>query len=265
MLQTSLTLLFTCSLALASPPTHSQTGSASTDLPAFEVASIKPPEPGADRIMGFNGKPGGRVFFGGTVRMLVFYAFNVQRYQIVGGGGLIDSQWFCINAVPPADSPSRDIKLANADPTPEQRLMLQSLLRDRFGFRFHFETKQGEVYILTRSNKPLKLTPPKDPAEDPRAIVILRPGGIADGEAIGTNTTIDYFARSLSFYLGIPVLNETDLAGSYDFYLPADDPENHDLISATLGVVSRLGFRINRGRGPINSVVIDHLEQPSPN
>ena len=92
-----------------------------------------------------------------------------------------------------------------------------------------------------------------------------RPGGIADGEAMGINTTIDYFAQTLSSYLQFPVVNETGMTGSYDFYLRPDDPQNHDLVSDALGVVHRLGFKLKRGRGPIEILVIDNVDPPSPN
>jgi uncharacterized protein (TIGR03435 family) len=48
-------------------------------------------------------------------------------------------------------------------------------------------------------------------------------------------------------------------------YLPPDDPENHDVVAAVLDVVDRLGLKIKRGRGPIQTLVIDHVEQPSEN
>jgi uncharacterized protein (TIGR03435 family) len=73
-------------------------------------------------------------------------------------------------------------------------------------------------------SKPLQLKPPKDPAADPRAIVFTKVGGIADGEAEGTNTTTDYLALRLSRYLQLPVLNQTGITGSYDFYLPVVIP-----------------------------------------
>jgi len=197
--------------------------------------------------------------------MLIHYAFNLQKYQITGGPGWVDSQWFEVNAVPPDSSSSRAIKVRNAEPESDQRLMLQSLLRDRFGFKFHFESKQGEVYILTRGRKSLELEPPKDPTADPRAIIVWKTNNIFDGEAVGTNTTVGYLAQTLSRWLRLPVLDQTGVAGSYDFYLPPTDPDNHDPVAATLGVVSRLGLTIKRGRGPIQTLVIDHVEQPSEN
>jgi uncharacterized protein (TIGR03435 family) len=150
----ALTLLLACTLTLATPSASSQSAPASANLPAFDAATIKPPNPKADgRIAGFYGNPGGRIFFGGNIRMLVHDAFDLQDYQVAGGPDWTSSQWFEINAVPPENSPSRNITVRNAEPTAEQRLMLRSLLIDRFGFKFHFEAKEGEVYFLTRTRE----------------------------------------------------------------------------------------------------------------
>ena len=231
----------------------------------FDAATIKPPDPKAlARNSGFYGYPGGRIFFGGLIKWLVELAFNLQDYQLAGGPNWVSSQWFEINAVPPEASSSRNIKVQNAEPTTEQRLMLQNLLRDRFSFKYHLETKMGEVYILSRGSRALQLKSPKDPTADPRAVVIMK-GDIADGEGGGTNTTTDYLAIRLSRYLQLPVLNQTGIAGSYDYYLPPDDAENKDPVGAVLSVVDRLGLKIKRGRGPIQSLVIDHIEMPSEN
>lgn len=258
-------LLLSFCLAFAPVATSAQSTPVSADLPTFDAATIKPPDPAArGRLMGFYGKPGGRIFFGGFLKMFIEIAFNLQDYQVLGAPTWINSQWFDVNAVPPDTSPSRNITVANAEPSPEQRLMLQSLLRDRFAFKYHLETKEGEVYFLTRGSKPLQLKPPKDPNSDPRAIVLIRSTGI-DGDAVGNNTTTDYLAQRLSQYLQLPVLNQTGIAGSYDFNLKADDPGNQEVVSAVFSVVDRLGLKLKRGRGPVQTLVIDHIEQPSQN
>jgi uncharacterized protein (TIGR03435 family) len=268
MLLRKMLLLFAAALAPSiaqAAQTTTQTP-APANLPAFAAATIKPPDPSARyQRAGFYGEPGGRIFFGGTVKMLVGYAFNLQDYQIAAGPDRIVSQSFEIVAVPPETSPSHSVKVHNAEPTAEQRLMLQSLLRDRFGLAFHLELRGGDVYILTRGSKPLQLKPAKDPTSDPKAIVMMKAGGIVDGEAEGTNTNTDYLALRLSRYLQLPVLNQTGIPGPYDFYLPPDDPENHDMVTAVHDVVDRLGLRIKRSRGPVETLVIDHLQQPLPN
>ena len=258
--------LLCCLLACASPPGSSQSAPASADLPTFDAATIKPPDPGAaGRMAGFYSQPGGRIFFGGHVKWLIEIAFDLRDYQVGRGPGWIDSQWFEINAVPPETSASRSNRVRSTEPTPDQRLMLQSLLRDRFGLKFHFETKEGETRILVRGSKPLQLKQPKDPASNPWIFVATKPGGIVDGEAAGANTTMDYFAQRLGGYLRLPVLNETGISGSYDFDLPPDDPENTDIVSAVNSVVDRLGLKLKSGHGPIQTLVIDHIEQPSEN
>ena len=78
-------------------------------------------------------------------------------------------------------------------------------------------------------------------------------------------TTTDYLAQRLGGYLRLPVLNQTGIAGSYDFDLPPDDPENQDLVTAVLSVVDRLGLKLKRGHGPVRTLVIDRIEQPSEN
>lgn len=254
------------SSCLMNPAALAQSSNETPKPLVFDAATIKPPDPKApDRLAGFYGYPGGRVFFGGSIKLLAELAFNLQDYQLAGGPNWISSQWFEMNAVPPEVSPSRNIKLQNAEPTSEQRLMLQSLLRDRFGFKYHLEMKEGEVYVLSRGSSALQLRSPKDPAADPRAIVFSRVGDIWDGEAEGTNTTTDYLAIRLSHYLQLPVLNQTGITGSYDYYLPPDDPENNDRVAAVISTVDRLGLKLKRGRGPIQHLVIDNVEMPTEN
>ena len=129
----------------------------------------------------------------------------------------------------------------------------------------HFETKAGDVYILTRGSNAVQLKPPRDSAADPRAVVVIKQGGIADGEAEGRNTTTDYLAQRLGKYLGLPVLKENGISGSYDFKLSADNPENSDVVSAVQSVVDRLGLKLKRKRGSIQTLVIDHVQRPSEN
>ena len=251
-----------CHLGAQTPPA----APASASSPEFEAATIKHHNPNDTNLYsnaaGFMGSVGGRVFFGGPAKMLVQVAYGLQDYQVTGGPEWAASERFEINAVPSDNSPSRKIPIRKAEPTAEQRQMLQALLLQRFGLRCHFETKQGEVYLLTRGSKPLKFVAPENPDSDPRAIVYRRPTGM-DGEAIGTNTTTDYLATRLGRYLRLPVLNQTGVTGSWDFHVDPIDPENQDVQTAVYSVVERLGLKLNRSRGPIQTLVIDHIDRPT--
>jgi uncharacterized protein (TIGR03435 family) len=94
--------------------------------------------------------------------------------------------------------------------------------------------------------------------------VVITSDGI-DGEASGTNTTTDYMAQRFADYLQLPVVNQTGITGSYDYDLPPDEPENDNITTAVLNVVDRLGLKLKRGRGPVQSLIIDNIEQPSAN
>ena len=258
-------LLFAASLLGSTQATAQPPAPATTPLAQFDAATIKlRPPTGGIPVGGFLSYPGGRITYTGNVRTLIENAYGLLDYQTHTGPDWISSERFDIAAVPPGSSPSRSRKMTNATPTPEQQQMLQSLLRDRFGLKCHFETREGEVYLLTRGAKPLQLVAPKDPDADPRAVVVAKPTGI-DGEARGNNTTTDYMAVMFGHYLNMPVLNQTGIAGSWDYHLDPVDPDNHDFQTAVYSVVDRLGLKIKRGRGPIETLVIDHIDHPTMN
>lgn len=233
-----------------------------TALPAFEVATIKPVDPKGGGVVGFLSRPGGRIILGNaSVRMILYYAFHVQEYQIAGGPDWMGTDKYNIEAVPPDTASSRTAKQPDfaASPSNEQRKMLQNLLMDRFALKSHTEIREGDVYILTRSSKVLELDEPKHPEWDSRGQLRI------NGEAFGQNIPIDFLTDMLSQNLSLPVLDQTGLTGSYDFQLPANDPENRDMASAVVDEIRRLGLSLKRGRGPVSTLVIDHIERPSAN
>ena len=87
----------------------------------------------------------------------------------------------------------------------------------------------------------------------------------ASGGVGGYNTTTDYLARRLERWLQLPVLNQTGIAGAYDFDVPEVSEVNQDPRTVMLTVVDRLGLKIKRSRGPIQTLIIDHIDQPTDN
>lgn len=87
---------------------------------------------------------------------------------------------------------------------------------------------------------------------------------------------MDQFAYKLSRLLQRPVVNNTGLAGNFDFKLewapdlgpsapdsqPANDSPGPSIFSA---IQEQLGLRLAAAKGPVDMLLIDHAEQPSPN
>jgi uncharacterized protein (TIGR03435 family) len=267
----SLCLSLALLILSAANATHAQSSPTLKNpiLPSFEVATIKPAdhEHGGEEV-GFLGRPGGRVHFGySRIETLLYYAFHLPTSQITGIPPDLAKADYDILALPPANSKSRTQQgpALQATPTDEQRQMLQSLLIDRFGLKYHYDTKPGPVYLLLRGTGQLHLQPAKDKTLDPRGAVVIKQGGIVDGEAFGTNLTLAFLAETLTRSMGRPVLDRTGLNGTYDFHLDPDDPENTDLVEGTIDAMHRLGLQLKPAKGPIQTLVVDSLHAPTEN
>jgi uncharacterized protein (TIGR03435 family) len=73
----------------------------------------------------------------------------------------------------------------------------------------------------------------------------------------------------LSRYFECPILDETGLKGSFDFkYQIVDyDPnlDKQDLVGSILTSLKGIGLNLKSAKGPVETVVIDHVERPSAN
>lgn len=265
---------FACTVVLAtsaanalgqagSAPGSSATNAAAvSQMPSFEVASVKP-APGG--VAGFVTVSGGRMKCAYcNLDMLLIFAFDVQPYQIVGEPDWGHRQGYSIDALPPDSSELRNLKLTSPTYalTTEQREMLQSLLMERFQLKSHRESKIGSVYVLTKGSGELKLRDPKD--KDGTPGVWLSSDGL-----VGQDASMSLLAVRLSSILQRPVLDETGLSGSFDFKsdLLGNGPnaEYQDIVASVLTSVQDMGLKLKSAKGPVETIVIDHVEQPSPN
>jgi len=250
-----------------------QTRPASAGLPVFEVASVRPSSPDERGVGVFYTYPGGRIVARGCdLKYLIMIAFNVQDFQISGDPDSIShdhGQRFDIQAKPPDSSLSAHWETGSAKiyPGPEERQMLQSLLADRFHLAVHRDTREGPVYVLSRGSGDLKLTPPKDKNEFPWAGGIG--GGLPDGDGIhGINISMPELAKRLSSWLGRPVIDKTGMQGSFDFEFRSgenDSQSSTDITDSILTSTKGIGLNLKSARGPVETIVIDHVEQLSPN
>jgi uncharacterized protein (TIGR03435 family) len=78
---------------------------------------------------------------------------------------------------------------------------------------------------------------------------------------------MDQLAATLRGYIGDSVLDETGLPGLFDFDLDFNPDENLSAEGPTIfeAVQQQLGLKLEARRGPVEVIVIDHVEKPAGN
>jgi uncharacterized protein (TIGR03435 family) len=129
--------------------------------------------------------------------------------------------------------------------------------------KYAIESKEGPVYFLAKTNREWKLSEAKDKNEYPWAGSVA--GGAISGDGLrGTNITMTQLAERLSPYMGRPVIDQTGLTGAYDFKFEYHgDETTNDLISTILTSVQALGLKLETGKGPVKTLMIQSVEKPA--
>jgi uncharacterized protein (TIGR03435 family) len=240
------------------------------NLPQFEAASVRPSGPNGRELNGFRIYAGGRIIAKGCrLQYLVMLALNVEHFQIEGlpdWASYVTGEGFDIQAVAPENSQSIHAQPAFSidPPGDEERQMLLALLIDRFHLQFHRESREGQIYLLERGKGKLSLQPPSDKTRYPWVHGISG-GWFRDGIR-GENTSMPQLAQRLSWRIERPVIDQTGLTGSFDFeYRNNDENNDADITGFLLTAMKEIGLELKSSKGPIETIVIDHVEQPSPN
>ena len=246
--------------------------------PYFEVASIrvsKNPEPGGnvDVTPGrFRGKDL-------ALQWLILVAYRINSGNL---SGYLPS-WTL--------SERYDIDAKTDDASGEDRILqaLQTLLRDRFKLTEHREMKEEPVYFLTIGKNGIKMPPGSCvPVKKdlPNECYSSKNDGLVQtmdwrGVTMSDPTGVAY--RSLAGHLFInkrPVIDKTGLKGTFDVHLrwardpdpaavgapgdtaPSAEPSAPSIFDA---MEEQLGLKLESGRGPVEYLIVDHVEKPSEN
>jgi len=237
--------------------------------PAFDVVTIKPTDPNGRRTIGYYCYPDGRLWVpGATVTLLAQYAFDIPDDLVVGGPPWASHDRYDVEALPPDGYTKTNVGPKGSScyvPTPAQTSMLQAMLADRFHLKYHWIAKSKPVYLLVRGTGALQLEEAKDKNGPSGGGVFRKVSGIADGEAAGRNMSMQQLAREIGQELDRPVIDQTGLTKTYDFHLAPEDATNTDMTLAIFRAMKQLGLELKRGEAPVNMLVIDAVERPSPN
>jgi len=270
------------------PQTHAQApATTSAPLPSFEVASIKPDRSGDTRSI-LETRPAGLHASGVTIKKLIAYAYGLEQFQVSGGPSWVSSDPYRVEAKVDDSQVEQIQKLPLMRQDDPLVLMLQSLLADRFKLKLSHTTKELPVYALVVARNGPKLQATK-PGYIYTAGTKSPNGHAQEGLTVWRDrgASMDGFAEQLSRHLGRPVLDRTGLKGRYDFTVefardqtpmtgfkgpegggPAPGAENQsDSSGPTIFTALReqLGLKIESTKGPVEVVVIDHIERPSEN
>jgi uncharacterized protein (TIGR03435 family) len=269
---------------------------ATTERPSFEVASVKPNKTGDGRTMIMNQPGGGMVGTNITLGILIRLAYQLQDFQIVGAPDWIANEHFDVIAKPTVDRPATS---PAGPPGSTTRLMLQSLLADRFKLAAHPDTRQLPMYALVLARTDGKLGPqlrpsttdcdavmaagrgrggppaPPAPGERPTCGMFMGLGSLKSG-----GTPISQIIMPLSQMVHRVVVDRTGLNGRFDIDLiwtpdqmpsgppppgapplPAIDPNGPSIFTA---LQEQLGLKLESQTGPVDVLVIDHVEPPTP-
>ncbi len=267
-------------LAVAIALGNTKPGDAQTK-PSFEVATIKPHAPDDHRML-FHTLPGGRFTATGvTLKSLIGAVYDLQDYQISNGPKWTESDTWDIVATTDDGSNSK---------TAER---IQALMEDRFKLGFHRETREMPVYALVVAKGGPKFSedegecpaqPPGPPPPPAPGKAPARPcGRLYKGRnyVYGDKMHLSQIILALSSTLGRTVIDKTGLTGKYDIDLkwtpdqgpalvappgaPPPQPPDPSGPSIFTAIQEQLGLRLESQKGPVEVLIIDHVEKPSEN
>jgi uncharacterized protein (TIGR03435 family) len=150
--------------------------------------------------------------------------------------------------------------------------MLQPVLEERFKLSLHRESKQMSVYVLRVNSASSQL---HDARGGPANIQFqggLVPGGKgANVRIVGQSVSMPYLTSYLTNSFSRLVLDRTDLKNAFDFNIEIalDESDANDKRAAVTtslwNALSELGLKLDSERLLVDVLVIDHVEEPSPN
>jgi len=262
----------------------------SADPPRFAVASIKPSRERLSMVvpMFVGYRPGGRLVAGNApLTMLIERAYSVEGFQVVGGPAWINTDGYNIEAKPESNTDQK-----------RTLLMLRTLLADRFKLSMHRETRDLPVYDLQAVRSGPKLPAPQGRAcsealtalpepGQPRPAPPCGPGLVKAGTGLtmeGISVSMPAFTKQLSLILGREVIDKTGFTGEFSLHLefaiddalaglpapvgpdaspqPVDPAARPSILTA---LPEQLGLKLEVSKGPVDVLVIDHVERPAGN
>jgi uncharacterized protein (TIGR03435 family) len=262
-------------------------------VPSFEVATVKPNHTG-DGSTSIWSRAGSYRVQNLTLKEIIRIAYGLQsETQISGGSDALLGQHFDINAKVEDQQQASMARMSSEDQRQQMALMLQSLLAERFMLKVHWEKRELPVYALVVAKDGPKFKPFEPQSETREAplkaaasssahVGFSMAANSAGAEVTAIGQPVDALARMLANQKeaeGRNVIDRTGLKGKYDYTMhwtreqDAQTPKAADMSQPVGGdgpslftaLQEQLGLKLKADKGEIETIVVEHVEQPSEN
>jgi uncharacterized protein (TIGR03435 family) len=251
-----------CAFSRAQAPQNAPTAQANTPaakLPVYDVVSIKLNKSGNGN---YYFRTGDDSFTATNVplKLLVEMAYDIEQERISGVSGPIDSARFDVIAKMIEPDPEVIKKLSNR----QRQSMLLPFLEERFQLKAHPETKILPVFemALTKDGPRFKQSPaPSKPNPT---------WSSGNGRFAAHDLSMTYLASILTDLVHRTVIDKTGLTGKYEISLKwsQDDGTSKQADSGPsifTALPEQLGLKLKSAKGPVETLVVDHIAMPSAN
>jgi uncharacterized protein (TIGR03435 family) len=196
---------------------------------------------------------------------------SAEKNRVIGGPEWMRSQSdrYEVNAKIDESTFAAMQKMSPVDQQRQISLMQQSLLQSRFGLKAHIETRELPIYAFVPAKDGARLI---EAAADDKPQLSYEPD--AHGAVLTAKAAdLQEFSQA-PFLRGVDriVVDQTGLRGRYNFVLKwssrmgqsaADGLDEYpDIFTA---VREQLGLRLVPTKGPVEVLVIDHIQRPTEN
>lgn len=243
-----------------------------TGAARFEAVTIKPtvsPVPNGASFGG--GGPTRWVVTNGAARNLILSAYPSTTSDLIGAPDWVHNDYYDVVAVS-ARPATRTV----------QEAMLRAMLADRFKLQLHTESRQRDGYALVVArddrrlgsslrrvgtdcaayNQALRENRPLPDVSAPTNGSPLCSMSMGRGRLLSGGRTMQELAGSVQGVAGRPIVDRTGLEGDYEFTLDySAGPEGPSIFTS---LEEQLGLKLQPTRVPIEVLVIDHIERPTP-
>jgi uncharacterized protein (TIGR03435 family) len=242
--------------ALFVPLLHPQT-------PSFEVASITPCKPGTPEPPGEHAgmvqftQAGGRFDAKATtIKFLLEWAYDLQPAQHSDGPAWFASDRYDIVAKAEGNASDKQMKL-----------MVRTLLAQRFHLKSHVEKKTLSALVLTAGKTAPRVFPPKEgEVHSMRFTPQTGPDQkVASYRVTLTRFSIAELSDAFSRQLGQVIVDRTGLDGEYDFTLELTPDENGgspvDASHLLTALRDQIGLSLKSEKTSVDFLVIEAIEK----